>query len=117
MSTPVSNIPAHWLGIDPTDLPIERVSNFYIHAFIIEENDVLLVDDDQVADGIGVYARLQEGTSVHVKDFNIDRHDNPRQAAQDLADSLNTLLQADQPQSPDTHLEAEYEDRVSGWED
>lgn len=100
----------------PTSLPIEQVSEFYIQAFVIDACDVLPVEEADSPDGIGVYARLRDGTSIHVQDFNTSRHDDAPHAAQCLADRLNTLVQADQSISPDAHLEAAYEDRLSGVE-
>jgi hypothetical protein len=101
----------------PESLPIAQVSEFYVQAFVIDACDVLPVEDAGNADGIGVYARLQDGTSIHVRDFNASSHDDHSHAAQCLAERLNELLQAGPIQSTDAHLEAAYEDRVSGAED
>jgi len=100
----------------PASLPIAQVSEFYVQAFVIDACDVLPVEDTDSPDGIGVYARLRDGTSIHVRDFNTSKHEDVRHAARCLAGHLNALVQENQILSPDAHLEAAYEDRVSGAE-
>lgn len=107
------------------DAPVEDIDlalmiDFYTAAWVEE-----VVDGERVvhlscwpedAHGFGVYAHLQDGTSMHLKDFQANGKNCP--AADALCEDLTAILAAYRREPAfDAHLEADYEDRVSGWEE
>jgi hypothetical protein len=116
---------SHNLAISTSELEALDIQNFEVSPWAYyaheDETSISLVDNLEDADGVGVYARLTNGLAVHVKDFNIDAEiglDEAEEAQEDavqLAETLNAYLPGNEPVL-DEHLEAMYEDRVSGMD-
>jgi hypothetical protein len=110
------------LEISPFDLEALDIMKFEVSPWANNDDGTIsVVDNLEEADSVGVYARLVDGTTAHIKDFNIDADaidlDSAEKAQEDaatLAKSLNDLL--DSEPVFDDHLEAAYEDRVSGMD-
>lgn len=113
---------SHDLAISTSKLEALDIQKFEVSPWAYDDaGNISAVDNLEEADGVGIYARLTDGLAVHVKDFNIDTEiglDEAEEAQEDavqLAETLNAYLPGNEPVD-DEHLEAMYEDRVSGME-
>jgi hypothetical protein len=108
----------------------EDLAKFDVHHFEVSpwandgDGNISAVNDLEEAEGVSVYARLtgSHAIAMCIKDFDIGADmtaDNAQDAAVKLAETLNAYLPGNEPMF-DEHLEAMYEDRVSGpdfdWE-
>lgn len=108
------------LDVPVGDIDLALVTDFYSAAWVEEEVEgervVHLSCWPEEAHGYGVYAHLQDGTSMHLKDFQANGQNCP--AADALCADLEEILAAYRYQpAADAHLETDYEDRVSGWDE
>lgn len=108
------------LDVPAEDIDLALVTDFYTAAWQEEEMEggrfVHLSCWPEEAHGFGVYAHLQDGTSMHLKDFQANGANCPDADA--LCADLTAILSAYRSQpAADAHLEADYEDRVSGWDE
>lgn len=109
----------HDLAISASELESLDIVKFEVSPWAHNgDGTISTVENLEDADGVGVYARLADGLAVHVKDFDIDGDmtaDDAQNAAAKMAETLNAYLPGNEPVL-DEHLEAAYEDRVSGMD-